>query len=1013
MDKRIQDLDPAFVISSEDLLHVSQTGIDKKVGFNLLKDTINADVQGLIDQAGIILSEVQDTSIEVEINKTAAQQAAAAAGDSESAAETSESNARNSELNAQDSETMARLWASKPENELVEDEYYSAFHYMKKSQLSAEEALESSQSAERSAERADTAAVLVESQIEAVTKEVKNYTGDEVTVSFDLGVNPVSKNNTEVFIDGEYISKELYSVNNTMLLFNTAPPLGSNIEILIGPSVQLEVGDADNIVYGSRSVARALSDIETNYSTKIELNTHNHNPLAHPELSSFISSEADRAETARDAAFVNADVYPDIASGRAAVADGEQFQVVSADGLELIRYRRDSSSTQHEVGRYPSAASVRSSATPKTSHLVRSMPNSAYIDPTWLPVMEAMVDSEEDAPLGWWKTGEKIPLGTRTKDVITNWSPASLRDAGFVGNWISAMDKAYLFQDYAGTVPVEEYGDPVRLAVCRLVGTPNADRGAPPIVNGGFNTDLSGWTLPGDNASTWDAGRAHVVSGGNSTGIFQTIQTVPGRVYYFTADAEIDTSSIKDGRSAQFRVVGGTIFDATMVSSGAGKISAHILAHGNSINLFLSTTSISVEGRAAWFDNVEGFQFVEGDYAADFEGNPPIYTEHEDGLPCIEWDSSDNRGFLRAVYGLNVLDRTNFVNGVFGSRERDDALSYYTWTNNNRIGLRNGAGASPSPSSSLTGFTTPLGENIVFAFGDTPRFGMEGLLLTSYWGSDEPLRLYRNGSLLAQSGTPLPAGEALPYLQHPYIGGRAERDRLGDLTVRDWFFGTVTRKLTESERKKALSFVSRGYTPNPDTRVFSIGASSTAEYGGYPKMLDLLTSEHTRVSLDVGGATIASRQNAWAAAVNKDAAQWVFIMIGHNDIVARPTTSDLIERLQSLVSEVRSAVPAGCKIVLAELTPAKQRYINLLGETDGEAAYQQWLDYNEAIMGNGSTPITGVDYRMDAHRIALDVGNGYLKTDYDIGDGIHYGTVARQIVADTLVDLLESRGVTV
>uniref|UniRef100_UPI00258AB3C9 hypothetical protein n=1 Tax=Acidiphilium sp. TaxID=527 RepID=UPI00258AB3C9 len=37
------------------------------------------------------------------------------------------------------------------------------------------------------------------------------------------------------------------------------------------------------------------------------------------------------AEAARDAAFVNADVYADIETGRAAVADGGQFQVVTGD----------------------------------------------------------------------------------------------------------------------------------------------------------------------------------------------------------------------------------------------------------------------------------------------------------------------------------------------------------------------------------------------------------------------------------------------------------------------------------------------------------------------------------------------------------------------------------------------------------------------------------------------------------------------------------------------------------
>lgn len=62
------------------------------------------------------------------------------------------------------------------------------------------------------------------------------------------------------------------------------------------------------------------------------------------------------AVAARDAAFVNADVFADVGAGRAAVADGEQFIVVS--GADLVRYRRDSSSTQTEVARLPSSAKI-------------------------------------------------------------------------------------------------------------------------------------------------------------------------------------------------------------------------------------------------------------------------------------------------------------------------------------------------------------------------------------------------------------------------------------------------------------------------------------------------------------------------------------------------------------------------------------------------------------------------------------------------------------------------------
>ncbi|CAM3089984.1 SGNH/GDSL hydrolase family protein [Paracoccus nototheniae] len=79
-----------------------------------------------------------------------------------------------------------------------------------------------------------------------------------------------------------------------------------------------------------------------------------------------------QATTARDAAFVNANVYADIATGRAAVADLQQFQVVSGD--EIIRYRRDSVSTQTEMARYPSASALSKSvdALSELSFMARS-----------------------------------------------------------------------------------------------------------------------------------------------------------------------------------------------------------------------------------------------------------------------------------------------------------------------------------------------------------------------------------------------------------------------------------------------------------------------------------------------------------------------------------------------------------------------------------------------------------------------------------------------------------------
>ena len=59
------------------------------------------------------------------------------------------------------------------------------------------------------------------------------------------------------------------------------------------------------------------------------------------------------AESARDAAFVNAEVYADTAAGLAGTSDGDQFQVVEDD--EIVRYRNDDGAAA-EVARYPARA---------------------------------------------------------------------------------------------------------------------------------------------------------------------------------------------------------------------------------------------------------------------------------------------------------------------------------------------------------------------------------------------------------------------------------------------------------------------------------------------------------------------------------------------------------------------------------------------------------------------------------------------------------------------------------
>jgi len=70
------------------------------------------------------------------------------------------------------------------------------------------------------------------------------------------------------------------------------------------------------------------------------------------------STEANRAALAADTSVGNADVYSDTTAGLAATSEGQQFQVLSADSSEFIRYRHNPGPVAFELGRYPSSTSI-------------------------------------------------------------------------------------------------------------------------------------------------------------------------------------------------------------------------------------------------------------------------------------------------------------------------------------------------------------------------------------------------------------------------------------------------------------------------------------------------------------------------------------------------------------------------------------------------------------------------------------------------------------------------------
>ena len=66
----------------------------------------------------------------------------------------------------------------------------------------------------------------------AITTTINTFNGDGTTDTFTLSIDPLSKDNTQVFISGVYQEKATYSVTGTALEFTEAPPAGTgNIEV--------------------------------------------------------------------------------------------------------------------------------------------------------------------------------------------------------------------------------------------------------------------------------------------------------------------------------------------------------------------------------------------------------------------------------------------------------------------------------------------------------------------------------------------------------------------------------------------------------------------------------------------------------------------------------------------------------------------------------------------------------------------------------------------------------------
>lgn len=208
-----------------------------------------------------------------------------------------------------------------------------------------------------------------------------------------------------------------------------------------------------------------------------------------------------------------------------------------------------------------------------------------------------------------------------------------------------------------------------------------------------------------------------------------------------------------------------------------------------------------------------------------------------------------------------------------------------------------------------------------------------------------------------------------------------------------------------------VRFQQRGQT---GSKGLILGNSESASYLGRMRLdsllltaIDTLTG-NTITNLAVAGNTINQQRAAFVANANKSTYNWILLHVGLNDIWDYTEASSLkIARYQALVDTIRFYNPTAI-IIAAAMQPVD--YVAVQGSTNGATNYASWLALNNAIMGIGSSRITGVNYRIDRHSTALNDGTGKLSAFYSAGDFIHTNNIGGILVANVFRDAINQAG---
>lgn len=218
---------------------------------------------------------------------------------------------------------------------------------------------------------------------------------------------------------------------------------------------------------------------------------------------------------------------------------------------------------------------------------------------------------------------------------------------GEQGAWYDPSDLSTLYQDSAGTTPVTAVGQPVGLMLDKRLGLV---LGSELVTNGGFNTDVSGWTASGAIV-TWVSGSMQVqrISHTNDRA-YQIVNCVVGKTY--------QVSFQKSGANADLAVHTNGNFGASAIATISTPTGVFVatatsmyIGFGGSANGTFSFDNISVK-------------LLDGNHASQpTAANRPVLQQDGNGKYYLSFNGT-NSSMATAAINFTATDKMTVWAGV-------------------------------------------------------------------------------------------------------------------------------------------------------------------------------------------------------------------------------------------------------------------------------------------------------------------------------------------------------------